>query len=61
MNKYKELEGVYSRPKMKFCFAITKILPISLLIAYEMKFNFVSGVAGVKRPLKNVNKPEPDI
>ena len=52
---------------MKFRFAMKKYFYISknlftlVFIVGKMKSNFVLGVVGVKRSIKNVNKPERDI
>ena len=39
-------------PEIKFRFAMKKIMITLLFIPAEMKYNFVSGVVGVNRPIK---------
>ena len=43
---------------MKFRLVMKKILFTLLFIAGGMKYNFVSAVVRVNRPIKNVNKAE---
>ena len=46
------LEGLYMEPERNF------VLP---WINFCLHYFFVLRLAGMKRPIKNVNKPEPDI
>ena len=46
---------------MRFRFVMKKYLFTLLSIAGEMKCTFVPEMVGVKRPIKNVNKPEQNI
>ena len=56
-----QLEGFYTRPKMKIHSTMKKLMFTLLFIAGEMKWMFILGEVGVKQPIKNVNKPERDI
>ena len=47
-------------PEMQFYCAMKNFLFTLLFIPGEMKCNFISGVVGVKRPIKKCN-PERDI
>ena len=46
---------------MKFYFAMEKIMFTFFLFTGEIKWNLISEEVEVKRPIKNLNKPECDI
>ena len=65
-SKINNLEGVYMRPEMKYTpneisFRYGKLWFTLLFIVGEIKYNSVSRVVGVYRPIKNVKMTEQDI